>query len=1005
MSSNRPLFPISAANSKGLPALAFVAFVAVTLLAGVTDAAEIDPGFGAGHGYVPIAASEPQSDIVASVVRQDDDRIVVLGRRFVLNRGVLFLQRYSPDGTFDENFGDKGTVTIDGAGQSLAPRELLLQASGRLIVVAETASTLRMFAFLPNGQPDPSFGIAGEQQVALNAGVPAGSASIHPVVAGPQMGRVLVIMPNTPGTTLGLTLYRYTIDGKVDEDFGSKGKNVLTNLGAGLVFAGVSAGLPDGRFIVAASATAAGDPTRTLFAINRDGILDVGFGNGGMASPAVLQGKDVRLIAPLSNNYFVVAASIGTGPALLSTLHRFDPVGRLDTQFASAGTARVEPAGGGAVTISDVFEQLDNNLVVTGSTVNGLFTARYLQRGIIDPTFNAGRGPVIIQEPSSAVTRGVASVNFDGSQLIHFGNGIAFGASPSSLTAPSRAFFISTTDGLIDANYAGKGIISLFGRKAAFGEFAQQILPLPDGRVAVLSATGADNGLLGTLSRFFADGTVDATFGVNGRSTFPLNGKCEWPLSMALQPDSRIVVLGTSFNTLDCNQSAMFGKRFDVNGQQENFAIFYGGSNALARSGAIAVQSDGKSVVTGQDDRALVVARFMQGGLADPTFGDNGRSLWVRSANDIAKGGAILIQPDQKIVVAGAMSGSHLVLLRYLPSGALDPAFAAAGVSLTEVTSSGFLEVQALKQTPSGRFLLLARLGQRPLLAQFGVNGAIDTSFGNGGLLQLPLFVGGSQYSRFGLALQSDGGIVVSGQSTDTPASLMALIRLSATGQPDAGFAPNGILLYRPSVYFAAGATAIAALDGANLLAAGYGLPGGLLVRVHNAIVAGTAIEFYNTILNHYFITADPAEQVAVDAGAAGPGWTRTSMGFRVYTNALGVPVASIPVCRFYGTNTINPATGQRRGPNSHFYTAVAAECAAVKNDPGWTFESIAFFTQLPEAPGSCATGTIAVYRVYNNRAQFNDSNHRYTTDLATYQLMQSMGWKAEGVVFCSALG
>jgi hypothetical protein len=35
-------------------------------------------------------------------------------------------------------------------------------------------------------------------------------------------------------------------------------------------------------------------------------------------------------------------------------------------------------------------------------------------------------------------------------------------------------------------------------------------------------------------------------------------------------------------------------------------------------------------------------------------------------------------------------------------------------------------------------------------------------------------------------------------------------------------------------------------------------------------------------------------------------------------------------VCRFYGSPEIDPATGMRRGPNSHFYTIVAEEFAAV---------------------------------------------------------------------------
>jgi len=45
------------------------------------------------------------------------------------------------------------------------------------------------------------------------------------------------------------------------------------------------------------------------------------------------------------------------------------------------------------------------------------------------------------------------------------------------------------------------------------------------------------------------------------------------------------------------------------------------------------------------------------------------------------------------------------------------------------------------------------------------------------------------------------------------------------------------------------------------------------------------------------------------------------------------------------------------------------------------------------------------VYRVYNNRFAFNDSNHRYTTDPAVYNSMQQQGWLPEGVVMCSPTG
>lgn len=99
-----------------------------------------------------------------------------------------------------------------------------------------------------------------------------------------------------------------------------------------------------------------------------------------------------------------------------------------------------------------------------------------------------------------------------------------------------------------------------------------------------------------------------------------------------------------------------------------------------------------------------------------------------------------------------------------------------------------------------------------------------------------------------------------------------------------------------------------------------------------------------------------------------------------------------------------NPATGMRWGPNSHFYTIEAAECAAVKLDPGWRFESYDF-NAWPMPGGGCPTGTVAVKRVYNNRFAQNDSNHRYMTDETIYQEMLGRGWSGEGVVMCAVAG
>ncbi|MBK7473165.1 MAG: hypothetical protein IPI73_23620 [Betaproteobacteria bacterium] len=157
-------------------------------------------------------------------------------------------------------------------------------------------------------------------------------------------------------------------------------------------------------------------------------------------------------------------------------------------------------------------------------------------------------------------------------------------------------------------------------------------------------------------------------------------------------------------------------------------------------------------------------------------------------------------------------------------------------------------------------------------------------------------------------------------------------------------------------------------------------------------------VEYHLADPDHYFITAEVAEQAAVDSGAAGP-FLRTGAVFRAG--------GATPVCRFFGNTTINPATGAFYGPNSHFYTADAAECAQLKSlfvadAKAWSFESNDFLT-TPAAAGQCPANMAPVYRAYNNGFALGvDSNHRITADLAAYQAQVAAGWIGEGIVMCA---
>jgi lysyl endopeptidase len=132
-------------------------------------------------------------------------------------------------------------------------------------------------------------------------------------------------------------------------------------------------------------------------------------------------------------------------------------------------------------------------------------------------------------------------------------------------------------------------------------------------------------------------------------------------------------------------------------------------------------------------------------------------------------------------------------------------------------------------------------------------------------------------------------------------------------------------------------------------------------------------VEYYYAGFDDYFITANPVEIEGLDNGAH-PGWVRTGLTFLAYSDPAVAPPGTQPVCRFY----LVPQFG-----DSHFYSAVPAECAATaaKFAGSWVEESPAlFYIQVPDPnSGACPANTRPVYRFLNRT---NQIHHRYTAEV-----------------------
>jgi len=144
-------------------------------------------------------------------------------------------------------------------------------------------------------------------------------------------------------------------------------------------------------------------------------------------------------------------------------------------------------------------------------------------------------------------------------------------------------------------------------------------------------------------------------------------------------------------------------------------------------------------------------------------------------------------------------------------------------------------------------------------------------------------------------------------------------------------------------------------------------------------------VEFYNSLLDHYFVTQDASEIADLDEGIH-PGWVRTGESFVAFTPRHS-DLRGRPVARSYG----RPSAGL----DTHFFTASGAERFLFETSiygVDWLLETTnAFEIALPDLlTGTCPVNTQPIYRLWNRR---QDSNHRYAASTAIKQTMIARGW------------
>lgn len=222
------------------------------------------------------------------------------------------------------------------------------------------------------------------------------------------------------------------------------------------------------------------------------------------------------------------------------------------------------------------------------------------------------------------------------------------------------------------------------------------------------------------------------------------------------------------------------------------------------------MQSDGKILVAGDvrlDNDAVLVARYNADGSLDPTFGESG--IVTTAVRDWSSTGhAAALQSDGKIVVAGTtglgeLGGSDVLVLRYGVDGRPDPTFGDGGVVVTDHANGD--RARSVVVQSDGKIAIAGGTFAGPgdqsplvLLARYDVDGVLDPSFGEGGIVtedlhSFPHFEhheGLLGVEATSLAVQSAGQLVTAGRWFDE--GHLFVLRFDRDGVLDTSFGRDG---------------------------------------------------------------------------------------------------------------------------------------------------------------------------------------------------------------------
>ncbi len=386
---------------------------------------------------------------------------------------------------------------------------------------------------------------------------------------------------------------------------------------------------PDGKLVVVGQTDSeSSTPSLAVLRYNSNGSLDTTFDIDGVATTdisTIYSGYDVAYSVVLQTDGKLVVAgdTFVPFPSLFFVLARYNTNGSLDNSFSKDGvvvTNTSPPSELDSHSLDTLLLQPNGKLVAVGTTnladfgnqFSSIGLVRYNANGSLDTRFSTDG--IVTNDTVSGYVRysvGGAVLQPDGK--------IVVGADAQLGTLDdegSRDFLAArySRDGSLDTGFGNGGsAIANFTGAGLSNSSVNSVVRQDDGKILLVGQATDRTGVSGAvdfaIARYNANGTLDTSFGTNGKVLTDFSNGFDIAKSAVLQPDGKLLVVGNT--AVD-----PFFDQFD--------------------------QSD------------IVVVRYNLDGSLDTTFGNGGKTI-IDITNYLDFGNSIALQADGKIVLAGSV--------------------------------------------------------------------------------------------------------------------------------------------------------------------------------------------------------------------------------------------------------------------------------------------------------------------------------------------------------------